>query len=122
MGAAALLSGQLWRFPSRLYGSCDACLCLGNDRRARPRQHRGGSDEKLKELPRPPGYEFRFGGEYEEQVKAFNDLMFAAVLALILVYMVMAVQFESLRHPFIILFSSPLAAIGVVTMLVLTGD
>jgi HAE1 family hydrophobic/amphiphilic exporter-1 len=77
-------------------------------------------DEKLKEIPRPPGYEFRFGGEYEEQVKAFNDLMFAAILALILVYMVMAAQFESLRDPFIILFSIPLAAIGVVTMLVLT--
>jgi HAE1 family hydrophobic/amphiphilic exporter-1 len=54
-------------------------------------------------------------------VKAFNDLMFAAVLALILVYMVMAAQFESLRDPFIILFSIPLAAIGVVTMLVLTN-
>ena len=78
-------------------------------------------DEKLKEIARPPGYEFRFGGEYEEQVKAFNDLMFAAILALILVYMVMAAQFESLRDPFIILFSIPLAAIGVVTMLVLTN-
>jgi HAE1 family hydrophobic/amphiphilic exporter-1 len=54
-------------------------------------------DEKLKEIPRPPGYEFRFGGEYEEQVKAFNDLMFAAILALILVYMVRAPQFESVR-------------------------
>jgi HAE1 family hydrophobic/amphiphilic exporter-1 len=74
----------------------------------------------LDDIPRPPGYEFKMGGEYEEQVKAFNDLMFAAILALILVYMVMAAQFESLRDPFIILFSIPLAAIGVVTMLVLT--
>ncbi len=76
--------------------------------------------DKLAAIPRPPGYEFRLGGEYEDQVKAFNDLMFAAILALILVYMVMAAQFESLRDPFIILFSIPLAAIGVVTTLVFT--
>ena len=77
-------------------------------------------EEKLAEIPRPSGYELRLGGEYEDQVKAFQDLLFAAVLALILVYMVMAAQFESLRDPFIILFSIPLAAIGVVTMLVFT--
>jgi HAE1 family hydrophobic/amphiphilic exporter-1 len=77
-------------------------------------------EEKLAQIPRPNGYEIRLGGEYEDQIKAFNDLMFAAVLALILVYMVMAAQFESLRDPLIILFSIPLAAIGVVTTLVFT--
>jgi HAE1 family hydrophobic/amphiphilic exporter-1 len=77
-------------------------------------------EEKLAAIPRPSGYELRLGGEYEDQVEAFNDLMFAAVLALVLVYMVMAAQFESLRDPFIILFSIPLAAIGVVTALVFT--
>ncbi|MEZ5393899.1 MAG: efflux RND transporter permease subunit [Bryobacterales bacterium] len=75
----------------------------------------------LDEIPRPPGYEFKMGGEYEEQVKAFNDLLFACILAFILVYMVMAAQFESLRDPFIIIFSIPLAAIGVVLMLLLTN-
>jgi len=51
------------------------------------------------------GYEFVFGGEYEDQQEAFRELTFAAILALILVYMVMASQFESIRDPFIILFS-----------------
>jgi HAE1 family hydrophobic/amphiphilic exporter-1 len=75
----------------------------------------------LDEIPRPAGYEFKMGGEYEEQVKAFNDLLFACILAFILVYMVMAAQFESLRDPFIIIFSIPLAAVGVVTTLLVTN-
>lgn len=75
---------------------------------------------KLIEIPRPAGYEFTYGGEYEEQTRAFQELTFAAILALILVYMVMAAQFESLRDPLIILFSIPLAAVGVVTMLIVT--
>ena len=77
-------------------------------------------DVKLRQIPRPAGYEISYGGEYEEQQKAFRELTFAAILALILVYMVMASQFESLRDPFIILFSIPLAAIGVITVLVTT--
>ena len=77
-------------------------------------------DERLQAIPRPVGYELKYGGEYEEQQETFRQLTFAAILALILVYMVMASQFESLRDPFIILFSIPLAAIGVTTILVLT--
>ena len=75
----------------------------------------------LGEIDLPLGYELSFGGEYEEQQKAFNELTFAAILALILVYMVMASQFESLRDPFIILFSIPLAGIGVIGLLLATG-
>jgi HAE1 family hydrophobic/amphiphilic exporter-1 len=74
----------------------------------------------LANIPRPPDYEFRFGGEFEEQQEAFQNLTFAAILALVLVYMVMASQFESMRDPFIILFSIPLAFIGVVLTLLLT--
>jgi HAE1 family hydrophobic/amphiphilic exporter-1 len=77
-------------------------------------------DTAVQQIPRPAGYEFKYGGEYEEQQENFRELTFAAILALILVYMVMASQFESLRDPFIILFSIPLAAIGVVGILVLT--
>jgi HAE1 family hydrophobic/amphiphilic exporter-1 len=80
----------------------------------------GDLQEKLAQIPRPNGFEIRLGGEYEDQIQAFNDLIFAAILALVLVYMVMAAQFESLRDPLIILFSIPLAAIGVVTTLVFT--
>ncbi len=78
-------------------------------------------DAKLREIPRPMGYDFTFGGEYEEQQETFKELTFAAILALILVYMVMASQFESLRDPFIILFSIPLAAVGVIATLVITN-
>ncbi len=76
--------------------------------------------EKLAAIPRPSGYEFQFGGEFEEQQEAFQNLTFAAILALVLVYMVMASQFESMRDPFIILFSIPLAFIGIVLMLLMT--
>jgi HAE1 family hydrophobic/amphiphilic exporter-1 len=78
-------------------------------------------DEELRQIDRPMGYEFAYGGEYEDQQKSFRDLTFAAVLALALVYMVMAAQFESWRDPFIVLFSIPLASVGVVLMLLLTG-
>jgi HAE1 family hydrophobic/amphiphilic exporter-1 len=77
-------------------------------------------DARLQTIPRPSEYEFQFGGEYEEQQEAFRELTVAAILALLLVYMVMAAQFESLRDPFIILFSIPLAAIGVIAILVMT--
>jgi HAE1 family hydrophobic/amphiphilic exporter-1 len=77
-------------------------------------------EQRVKQIQRPADYDILFGGEYEEQQEAFRELTMAAILALMLVYMVMAAQFESLRDPFIILFSIPLAAIGIILMLVLT--
>jgi HAE1 family hydrophobic/amphiphilic exporter-1 len=61
-----------------------------------------------------------FGGDYEEQQKANRELMLSFVLSLILIYMVMASLYESLLDPFIVMFSVPLAAIGVILMLFLT--
>lgn len=78
-------------------------------------------EEKLKNIPLPQGYEIKMGGEQEQLVEAFKDLTFALILAILLVYMVMAAQFESLFQPFIIMFSVPLAVIGVVFSLILTG-
>ncbi|NOT63311.1 MAG: efflux RND transporter permease subunit, partial [Acidobacteria bacterium] len=77
-------------------------------------------DERLRGLSMPSGFSIFYGGEYEEQQKSFKELLFALVLAIVLVYMVMAAQFESLRDPLIILFSIPLAAIGVILALFLT--
>lgn len=77
-------------------------------------------DQKLSGLAMPSGFSIYYGGEYEEQQKSFRELLFALILAVVLVYMVMAAQFESLRDPLIILFSIPLAAIGVVLVLFLT--
>ena len=77
--------------------------------------------EGLKDVPVPRGFSIVFGGDYEEQQKAFTELMMSFVLALVLVYMVMASLYESLRYPFVVMFSVPLAAIGVILMLFLTG-
>ncbi len=61
------------------------------------------------------------GGQNEEIATSYRSLMFALSLAIFLVYLVMASQFESLVHPFIILFTVPLALVGVVFALGLTG-
>ncbi len=70
-----------------------------------------------------PSHEFTvgFGSEVEQQAQAFKQLQGVLILAILLVYAVMASQYESLRDPFIIMFSVPLAAIGVVAALKLTG-
>ncbi|MEJ2321731.1 MAG: efflux RND transporter permease subunit, partial [Gammaproteobacteria bacterium] len=78
--------------------------------------------EKLDEIPRPEGYDLLVAGDYEEQQKAFRDLVESLVLALLLVYMVLASQYESLRDPLVVMLSVPLAAIGVLLTLFLTGS
>jgi HAE1 family hydrophobic/amphiphilic exporter-1 len=62
------------------------------------------------------------GGENEEMRRSFRDLAFAFGLALILVYMILAAQFESFLHPFTILMSVPLALVGAVLALLLAGE
>ncbi|MEO5895412.1 MAG: efflux RND transporter permease subunit [Vicinamibacterales bacterium] len=69
----------------------------------------------------PRDFALGFGSEAEEQARAFKQLQMMLILAIVLVYAVMASQYESLRDPFIIMFSVPLAAIGVVLALKLTG-
>jgi HAE1 family hydrophobic/amphiphilic exporter-1 len=75
----------------------------------------------LQTIPVPRDFTIGIGGDYEEQQKSFRELLLSCVLALVLVYMVMACQYESLRDPFVVMFSVPLAAIGVILMLFLTG-
>jgi HAE1 family hydrophobic/amphiphilic exporter-1 len=77
--------------------------------------------ERLRAVPVPHDFSVAFGGEYEEQQKAFRELLLSFILALLLVYMVMASLYESLRHPFVVMFSVPLATIGVVLMLFLSN-
>lgn len=76
---------------------------------------------RLSELQVPKDFSVGFGAEVEEQAKAFGQLQLLLILAIVLVYAVMASQYESLRDPFIIMFSIPLAAIGVVLSLKLTN-
>jgi len=75
---------------------------------------------RLKRIPVPAGFSIGFGGDYEDQQEAFRELAVGLTLALILVYMVMACLYESLRDPLIVICSVPFAAIGVILMLFLT--
>ncbi len=69
--------------------------------------------ERLKKIGKPPGISISFGGDVEEQNKAFKDLGILLVMGIILVYMVMASLFGNLRDPFIVMFSVPFAFTGV---------
>ncbi|TFH74649.1 efflux RND transporter permease subunit [Gammaproteobacteria bacterium LSUCC0112] len=72
-------------------------------------------------MPLPDGFSLVYGGQYEEQQKAQRDFVMAIVMALVLIYMVMAAQFERYLDPLIVMFSVPLAIVGVVPMLLATG-
>jgi CzcA family heavy metal efflux pump len=77
--------------------------------------------KKIDGLKIPPGFEIQMSGNIEQQNKTFSALLLAFVLAIILVYMVMASQFQSLVDPFVIMFSVPLGMVGVIWMLFLTN-
>ncbi len=77
--------------------------------------------DRLADLPLPAGFSLVYSGAFEEQRRSFRELVASFALALLLVYIVMACQFESVRDPFTVMFSVPLAAIGVSLTLGLTG-
>jgi len=77
--------------------------------------------KRLSKLNIPPGVDIRFGGTAKEQASSFKYLFIALILGIILVYMVMASQFESLVDPFVIMFSVPFAITGVIWALLITG-
>ncbi|TCU79196.1 HAE1 family hydrophobic/amphiphilic exporter-1 [Tissierella praeacuta] len=66
-------------------------------------------EKEIKNYEFPSGYSYKIGGENEQMIDAFKQLLSALILAIILIYMVMAAQFESLINPFIIMFTIPLA-------------
>ncbi|MCK4993168.1 MAG: efflux RND transporter permease subunit, partial [Bacteroidales bacterium] len=78
-------------------------------------------DQKLNEVEFPPKYSYRITGEEALRKESMGSLGFALLLSLILVYMVMAAQFESLVHPFTILLPIPLAVVGAVAVFYLQG-
>jgi len=78
--------------------------------------------DKINELDLPPNYRVVFSGEQEEMAKSFRSLIFAFSLAVLLVYMIMAAQFESLLHPFLILFTLPMGLTGAIWALFITGQ
>ncbi|WP_234456074.1 efflux RND transporter permease subunit [Stenotrophomonas sp. S41] len=77
--------------------------------------------QMVAEQPLGAGVGLHIGGQGEELAQAAKSLIFAFGLAIFLVYLVMASQFESLLHPFVILFTIPLALVGAILALMLTG-
>jgi HAE1 family hydrophobic/amphiphilic exporter-1 len=75
----------------------------------------------IDKIPAPPGFNYKFAGAEKEKQEAFRMLVVASVLGMVLVYMVMASQFESYRDPFIIFLSVPFGIVGVIVALALTG-
>jgi HAE1 family hydrophobic/amphiphilic exporter-1 len=79
-------------------------------------------NEKIKEISLPPNYQIIFSGELEEMKKSFKSLIFALILAILLNYMIMAAQFESLLHPFLVMLTLPMGAAGSFFILFVTGQ
>ena len=77
-------------------------------------------DEEIEKLKLPEEVEITFGGDRELFDNAIDDMILAVILAVVLVYIVMAAQFESFKYPFVIMFSVPLMIIGVALGLFIT--
>jgi len=76
----------------------------------------------LDKIPAPPGFGYKFAGAEKEKKEAFTLLVTAVGLGMVLVYMVMASQFESFRDPFIIFLSIPFGIVGVIIALALASQ
>ncbi|MCH2131127.1 MAG: efflux RND transporter permease subunit [Pirellulaceae bacterium] len=78
-------------------------------------------EKQLNALDMPADVTYRIAGDWEHQQQSFADLRMGFILALLLMYAVMASQFESLRDPFLVLFTVPLAGVGVILALIATN-
>ena len=78
-------------------------------------------EQALEAMAWPSGYDWRLGGQEQEMQTSFGSMRLALALAIFMVYLVMASQFESLLHPFVILFSVPFAVIGVLATMWIFG-
>lgn len=76
---------------------------------------------ELSDLVLPAGFSIVYGGEYEEQQRAQRDFLISILMAVVLIYMVMAAQFERFLDPLIVMFAVPVAVVGVVPTMLLTG-
>lgn len=77
--------------------------------------------ESLTEIARPRGTTFEFGGETEERDRSYASLWNALKWGLLLIYVIIAIQFNSLKQPFVVLLSIPLSVVGVTLGLLATG-
>lgn len=79
-------------------------------------------EKAMADIELPDGCTYQFSGMMEKMNDTFRSLEIAMVVAVLLVYMIMASQFESLRYPFIVMFSMPLAITGAIIGLLITGN
>ena len=79
-------------------------------------------DRQIAALDLPPGYQVGAAGEREEMSRSFRSLAIALLLAILLTYMIMAAQFESLLHPFLVMFTLPMGAAGAFLALLVAGQ
>ncbi|MBP3953179.1 efflux RND transporter permease subunit [Bacillus suaedae] len=79
-------------------------------------------EEQIEAMNKPDGYTMTIGGQAQDMAESFGQLGMALILSVFLVYMVMAIQFESFIYPFIIMFSLPTTVVGVFGGLFITGQ
>ncbi len=79
-------------------------------------------DTKIKDLPRPAGVSYLFGGDMENQSEGFGTLGIALLMSIVLVYLIMVALYNNYIHPFVVLFSIPLSIIGALLALALTNN
>jgi HAE1 family hydrophobic/amphiphilic exporter-1 len=77
--------------------------------------------ERLRDFKPPEGYSWLIAGGWEQQQESFKMLQWGFILSIVLMYMVMAAQYESFRDPFLILLTVPLGAVGVICVMVFTN-
>jgi HAE1 family hydrophobic/amphiphilic exporter-1 len=77
--------------------------------------------QRIDQINFPPEYQYQITGEEQKRKEAFENLKFALILSIILVYMVLASQFESLVHPFTIMLTIPLAGVGAILIFFFLG-
>lgn len=78
-------------------------------------------EKALNAMDKPPGYTFEFGGQTQRMKETFSNMGLALFVALVFIYFVLASQFESFIHPFTIMATLPLAIVGALVMLFLSG-
>ena len=79
------------------------------------------AQKEIDNMELPAGFSIDLAGTYEDQQESFGDLSMLMILIILLVYVVMAAQFESLKYPFLIMLSIPFALSGIIIALVATG-
>ena len=79
-------------------------------------------EKEIKDLPRPAGVNYIFGGDMENQSEGFGTLGIALIMSIVLVYLIMVALYNNYVHPFVVLFSIPLSIIGALLALALTNN